>query len=180
VIAVLDAAGEGDPGALRQEDLGVRAAACVEKIAAVDHRRRHGGPVDHGARAWPPCLAGVHSVKLGGGIPDELEAVAALDQGEPLRDQALKLHRPHLRAVLLPLPGTLCPLVVIEVALDPVDAAMEHVYERPQERVQVRLQPRVRKRRDQRIEYVGKGALQLRGLGQRTRIGLIVKGTMGI
>jgi hypothetical protein len=35
------------------------------------------------------------SIQLGGGIADELEAVAALDQGEPLRDQTLKLHRPH-------------------------------------------------------------------------------------
>jgi hypothetical protein len=55
------------------------------------HRRA----VHHRARAWPPCLAGVESIQLGG-IADKLEAVAALDQGQPLRDQALKLDGPHL------------------------------------------------------------------------------------
>jgi hypothetical protein len=115
VIVAVHAAGEGDPGALRQEDLGIRAAARIDELAAVDHRRRHRRPVHHRARARPPRLAGMKAVELGGGITDELEAVAALDQGHPLRHEALKLYRPHLRAVLLALAGTLCPLVVIEV-----------------------------------------------------------------
>ena len=97
-----------------------------------------------------------------------------------MRDEALELHRPHLRAVLLALAGTLGPLVVIEVTLDPVDAAVEHVHERPQQRVQVGLQTGVRQRRNQRVEHVGECALQLGGLRQRTRIGLIVVGAMGI
>jgi hypothetical protein len=62
----------------------------------VDHRCRHRGPVDHRACVWSPRLAGVESIQLGGGIADEFEAVAALDQGQPLRDQALKLDRPDL------------------------------------------------------------------------------------
>ena len=127
VIAVLDAAGEGDPGALRQQDLGVRTAARIDEVAAVDHRGRHRGPVDHRACVRPPPLAGVQAVELGGGIPDELEAVAALDQSQPLRHQAFELHRPDLRAILLALAGTLRSLVLIEVTLDPVDTAVEHV-----------------------------------------------------
>ena len=128
----------------------------------------------------PPRLAGVNPIQLGGRIADELEAVAALDQGEPLRHQALKLHGPHLGAVLLALARALGALVGIQVALDPVDAPVEHVHDRPQQCVQVRFQSRVGQRRDQRIEHIGEGALQLRGLGQRTRIGLIVVGAMGI
>jgi hypothetical protein len=68
------------------------------------------------------------------------------------------------------LAGTLCPLIVIKVALDPVDAAVEYAHERPQERMQVGLQTRVGERRDQRVEHVGECALQLHWLRQRTRI----------
>jgi hypothetical protein len=39
VIVTVDAAGEGDPGAFRQQDLGVRTAPRVDELAAVDHRR---------------------------------------------------------------------------------------------------------------------------------------------
>ena len=46
--------------------------------------------------------------------------------------------------------------------------------------VQVRLQTRVGERRDQRVEHIRECALQLGRLGQRTRIGLIVVGAMGI
>ena len=46
--------------------------------------------------------------------------------------------------------------------------------------MQVRLQTGVRQRRNQRVEHVGECALQPGGLWQRTRIGLIVIGAMGI
>jgi hypothetical protein len=56
VIAVLDAAGEGDPGALRQEDLGIRTPACIDELPAVDHRGRHRRPVHHRTGPRPPRL----------------------------------------------------------------------------------------------------------------------------
>jgi len=96
VIIAVHTTCEGDPGSLRQKDLGVRTAARIEKIAAVDHRGRHRCPVHHRACVRPPCLAGMKRIQLCSGIPQELEAVAALDQGQPLRDQTLQLHRSHL------------------------------------------------------------------------------------
>ena len=52
-----------------------------------------GGEPMYGRHAWPVCRL---AIEVGGGIAQELEAVAALDQGEPLRNQALELHRPDL------------------------------------------------------------------------------------
>jgi hypothetical protein len=57
VIVAIDAAGEGDPGALRQEDLSVRTAARIDElaasiIAAVIVARFTIEPV-RGRQAWP-------------------------------------------------------------------------------------------------------------------------------
>ena len=124
----------------------------------------------------PTPLASMETKELGSRITEELEAVAPLDQGQPLGDQTFQLERADLGTVLLALVRPLGHLVGIEVALDSVDAAVENVHDRPQQGVQVGLEAGVGQGRHQRIEHVGERALELRGLGQRARIGLIVVG----
>ena len=54
MIVIVHAAGKRDLGARRNQYLGFGAAAGGEEVAAVDHRRRHGGVVDLRAGARPP------------------------------------------------------------------------------------------------------------------------------
>jgi hypothetical protein len=75
---------------------------------------------------------------------------------------------------------TLCGLVGIELTLDPADAAVEDIHDRPEQCLQVGFKASVGQGCDQRIEHVGEGALQLGRLRQRTRIGLVVIGPVAV
>ncbi len=66
-------------------------------------------------------------------VAHELEGVAPLDERHALVDQAFELGRSDLGAVLLALRPALRVLVVVEVALDPFDLAVEEVDEGPEE-----------------------------------------------
>ena len=54
VVVALDATGEGDLRAFRQQQFGLGAAARGDEVAAVEHGRRHGLVVDEAARAGTP------------------------------------------------------------------------------------------------------------------------------
>ena len=69
---------------------------------------------------------------IGGVVAEELHAVAALDQRLPLGDKALELDRADLRAVLLPMAAPLRLLIVVELALDAGDRAVEEIDGRPE------------------------------------------------
>ncbi|WP_456085343.1 hypothetical protein [Magnetospirillum molischianum] len=121
----LGPAGEGDPDPRRQQQLGVGAVAGGDKVPAVDHRDGEGAMVDHRADARPPGRTGNRLVAVGGGVAEELEGVATLDQPEALFDQPLQFDRAHLRAVLFQ-PGAVLRLFIgVEIALEPVDLAVE-------------------------------------------------------
>ena len=83
----------------------------------------------------------------------------------PLRDEALELDRADLRAVLLPLAAMLRSLVVVELAFDALDAAMEQVDRRPQQVLEIGFEARVRECRDECIEDVDDGASDGLGFG---------------
>ena len=117
---------------------------------------------------------------IGGLVAEELHGIAALDQGQPLGDEALELDRADLRAVLLALAALLAPLVAVELALDAVDGAVEQVDGRPQQVLEIGLEAGVGERRDQRVEDVGDGAGDGVGFRQRPRIGLVLEGTVAI
>ena len=69
---------------------------------------------------------------LGSLVAEEFQAVPALDQRLPLGGEALQLDRADFRAVLVPLAAPLRLLVVVQLALDPADGAVEEVDCRPE------------------------------------------------
>ena len=77
--------------------------------------------VDHRSRTRAPDRSARDRKPLGGLIAEELEGVAALDEADALSDQALKLDRLDLGAVLLGVAAALRLLVGLELALDAVD-----------------------------------------------------------
>ncbi len=125
MVVEVGTAGEGDLGTSRHQQLGLGAAPCGEELAAVDHRGGESAVVDHRPGARPPGRAGVDLEAVGSLVAEELHGIAAFHQGQPLRDQTLELDRADLRAVLLPLAAMLRALVVVELAFDALDAAME-------------------------------------------------------
>src|SRR6266404_7087040 len=106
-------------------------------------------------------------VEIGGVIAEELDGVAALDEGEALCQQAFELDRADFGAVLLLLAALLGALVVVEFALDAAGGAMEEVDGRPQQVVEVGFEASISQGCDQSIEDVGDGAADDAGLGQR-------------
>lgn len=64
---------------------------------------------------------------LDGLIPEQFQAIAALDQREAFGRQALEFDRSHFRAVLLALALILRLFVVIELPFDAVEGPMEQV-----------------------------------------------------
>ena len=96
--------------------------------------------------------------QLGGVVAEELDAVAALDQRQPLGDQALQLDRADFRAVLFLLAALLRLLVVVEFALDAVDGAVEQIDGRPEQVFEVGFEAGVGKGGDEGVEDVGDGA----------------------
>lgn len=87
-------------------------------------------------------------------VAEEFQAVAALDQRDALSSEALEFDRSHFRAVLLALALMLRLLVVVELAFDAIDGAMEQVDRRPEQIVEVRLKPRAVQGRNQGVEDV--------------------------
>jgi len=71
-------------------------------------------------------------------------------------------------------------LVVVELALDAVDGAVEQIDGRPEQVVKVGLEPRVAQGRDQGAEDIGDGACDGVAFGKRPRIGLVVKGAVAV
>ena len=137
VIIAVGAPREGDarPGGNQQLRLGT--AAGGDEFAAVDHRRGQRAMVHHRTGARTPGRAGSRLVALRRIVAAELEGIAALDQRNPLRGQTLEFDGADLGAVLLKLRAPLRLLVGIEIPGDPVDLAMEHIDERPQQLIEV-------------------------------------------
>ena len=113
-------------------------------------------------------------------VAEELHAVAALDEGEALGQEAFQLDRADFRAVLFLLAALLGVLVVVELALHAVAGTVEEIDRGPQEVCEVGLEARVRERRDERVEDVGDGDGDGVGFGQRSRIGLVLEWTVAM
>ncbi len=113
-------------------------------------------------------------------VAEELHAVAALDQRDALGRETLEFDRAHFRAVLLALTLLLRLLVVVELASDAVDGAVEQVDRRPEQVLEVRFEARVVQSRDQGVEDVGDSARDGVAFGKRSRVWLVVEGTEAI
>jgi len=86
MVVAIGAAGKGDAGSGRDEDLGFGAAASGKEIAAVDHRCGQAAVIDLRAGARAPDRAGCRGEQLGSIVAEELEGIAALDQAHALLD----------------------------------------------------------------------------------------------
>ena len=106
--------------------------------------------------------------------------VAALDQRHALGGEALQFDRADLGAILFALAAPLRLLVVVELALDPLVGAVEEIDGRPQEVVEVGFEAGVAQSCDQGVEDIGDGASDGAGFGQRSRIGLVLEGTVAV
>ena len=82
------------------------------------------------------------------------KAIAPLEKRQALVDKPFELDRPDLGAVLLALRPALHVLVVVEVALDPLDLAMEEVDEGPEQVGQVVLETGLAERLSEDVEDV--------------------------
>src|SRR5204863_7816722 len=107
-------------------------AARSAELARVHQGRRQRTVIDHRTRTRPPDGAGVGLVELRRVIAEPLEAVAPLDQRQPVAEKALQLDGLHLGAVLLSLAAALRLLVVIERAPDRVQAPVKRVDHGPE------------------------------------------------
>ncbi len=180
VVVEVDPAGERDPRPGGQQHLGLCAALGGDEVAAVDHRSGQGAVVHHRSRARAPGRAGVVFEQLGSVLPEKLEGVAPLDQGQPLGDQAFQLDGADFRAVLFLLAAALPVLVAVELALYAVHRAVEEIDLRPEQIGEVGFQARLEKAGDKRVEDVGQRAFQPCGLGQRPRVRLVLAGAMAV
>ena len=118
--------------------------------------------------------------QLGGLVAHQLEGLAAFDQRQTLRQQALQFHRADFRAVLPLLAPALRLFVTIEGALDPVGGAVEHIDRGPQQVFEIGFEARVSQRGDQGVEDVGEGDAELVFVGERSRVGVVLKGTVAV
>jgi hypothetical protein len=112
---------------------------------------------------------------IGGLVAEELQALRRSINVGPRRE-AFQFDRADFGAVLLALAAPLRLFVVVELALDPVDGAVEQVDGRPQQIVEVGLEARVAQRRDQGIEDVDDGAGDDVAFGKRPGSGSSSKG----
>ena len=94
---------------------------------------------------------------LGGLVAEELDGVAALDQGHALGDEAFQFDRADFRAILIALAALLRLLVVVEFALDALVARWKRLTRRPQQVLEIGFETGVAQRRDQGVEDVGDG-----------------------
>ena len=93
-------------------------------------------------------------------------------------DEAFELDRSHLRAVLLALRAALRDLVVVELALDPVELAMEGVHDAPEDVRQIVFEAGVAEKVLRGREDPDHGAAGLLGLRERSRIRVILVGAV--
>jgi len=117
---------------------------------------------------------------VGSLIAEELHRVATLNKCEALRREALELDRANLRAVLFFLTAALRLLIVVELALDPVYRALEDIDRRPEQVFEVGFEPCVAQGGDDGLEDVGDSAGDRPRLGQRSRIRLVLEGTVTV
>jgi hypothetical protein len=136
--------------------------------------------VDLRSRARPPRRASVAFELLGGLVAEEFHRVPALDQRPALRGQALQFDRANFGAVLLLLAAKLRLFVVVELALDPADGAMEEIDRRPNQIFEVGFETSIGERRDERVENVGDRAGSDVGVGQGPWIRLVLKRAVAI
>nr|WP_244552670.1 hypothetical protein [Bradyrhizobium sp. Ghvi] len=115
---------------------------------------------------------------LDGLVTEEFQAVAALNQRDSLRNDALEFDGSNFGAVLLTLALLLRLFVVVQLATDAVDGSVKQVDGRPKQVVKVRLEPRIAQRRDQGIKDVSDGTADDPAFGKRPWIGLIVEGAV--
>jgi hypothetical protein len=81
--------------------------------------------------------------EIGGMVAEELHAVAALDEGHALGDEALQLDGADFGAVLFLLRLFLRVLIGVELAGDPFCRAVIEVDLCPEQIVKIGLQPRI-------------------------------------
>jgi len=111
-------------------------------------------------------------------IAEEFQAIAALDERHALRCHTHKFDRSHLPPVLLALALLLRLFIVVELAFNAVDSAVEQVDGRPEQIVEIRFKPRVAQCRNQGVEDIGDRAGDHLALWEWPWIGLVVKGTV--
>ena len=171
VIVAVSAAGESDAGAGRRQHFGVGPSARRDKFPAVDDGSGERPVIDKRSGMWTPAGSGRDLVEFGGVVAREFKRVAPLDQAEALTDQALKLDRLDLGAVLLGLAAALRLFVAVEFALDAVDLAVKQVHERPQEIGEIVLQAGAGEHGAEGFDRGVELALHDVGLGQGSRTG---------
>ncbi|PIT04413.1 hypothetical protein TSA1_29380 [Bradyrhizobium nitroreducens] len=115
---------------------------------------------------------------LNGLITEELQTVAALNQRDAFRRDALEFDGSNFGAVLLALALLLRLFVIVELTTEAVDRSVKQVDGRPEQIVKVRLEPSITQRRDQSIEDVSDGTGDALALGKRPWIGLVVEGVV--
>ncbi len=165
MVVEVGTTGEGDLRSSGYQQFGLGPAPSGEELPAVDHRSGKRSMIDHRPGARPPGRAGAGLEAIGGLVAEQLHGVAAFDQRQALGDETLELDRADLRAVLLLLAAMLRPLVVVELAFDALDAAMEQVDGRPQQVLEIGFEARVGECRDECIEDVDDGAGDGLGFG---------------
>ena len=117
---------------------------------------------------------------VGSLIAEELHCVAPLDKCQALRREALELDRANLGAVLFFLTTALRLLVVVELALDPIYRAMEDIGRRPEQVFEVGFERCVAQGGDDGVEDVRDSASDRPRLGERSRIRLVLEGTVTV
>ena len=108
------------------------------------------------------------------------KAVAPFEEVLALVEQPFEFDRLELGAVLLGLAAPLRLLVVVEIALDAVDLAVEEVDDRPEQVGQIFLEARVGQHRAEGVEDFGELGLRPFRLRQRPRIGLVLAGAVTV
>jgi hypothetical protein len=180
MIVEVEPAGERDLRPRRQHHFRLGAALGGQEVATVDHRGGEHAMVDERSRTGTPWRASVDLEALGGLVAKELHGVAALGQRDALGRQPFEFDGPHLGAVLLALASLLRQLVVVKLALDAIDGAVEEVDRRPEQVLEVRFETSVVQGRDQGVEDVCDGAGDGIAFGKPSRIGLVLEGAVAI
>ena len=112
--------------------------------------------------------------EIGGLVAEELHAVAALKERDPLGGEAFQFDRSDFGAVLLLLRALLRVLIRVEFARDAITGAVEQIHRRPQEIVEVGFETGFTKASDEGVEDVGERASHACLLGQGTRVALVL------
>ncbi len=101
----------------------------------------------------------------------------ALQQAEALGEKSFELDGPNLRTVLFLLGFALPVFIIIQLALDAVDLAVEDVDHRPQDVLQVGFKPRVAERPRDHIKNIRQRAAERIAVGQGAGVWLVLMGT---